>query len=278
MPAALIIGYGVAFDAEGRVLLLHRRSGEALWPDQWWLPGGETPMEEDPDSTVPRVFADLLRQEVRAAYIDTTFGPEPSSGRHTVHNGYRVEVVSSLDPQPADERNPFDRMEWFAPEEALSALPQAQAQLLRTAVEHRILGIEPTPADDLDRLLEVGDAPNAAGAAPELPQTTQARRRADGAALLAELTGQAEFAERMEAARGGVWVVSDRPCLGRCLAGWAAVAAGAEPGRAGGGGGAAAARCIQVQCRHRRRQRAVAGGAGRGLPAAGGGGRISACQ
>ena len=202
MPAALIIGYGVAFDAEGRVLLLHRRSGEALWPDQWWLPGGETPIEEDPDSTVPRVFADLLRQEVRAAYIDTTFGPEPSSGRHTVHNGYRVEVVSSLDPQPADERNPFDRMEWFAPEEALSALPQAQAQLLRTAVEHRILGIEPTPADDLDRLLEVGDAPNAAGAAPELPQTTQARRRADGAALLAELTGQAEFAERMEAARG----------------------------------------------------------------------------
>ena len=39
MPDALIIGYGVTFDDEGRVLLLHRRPDHPPWADHWWAAG-----------------------------------------------------------------------------------------------------------------------------------------------------------------------------------------------------------------------------------------------
>ena len=79
MADALIIGYGVQFDAEGRVLLLHRRADRPPWADLWWLPGDITPLSEEPDATVPRLFAHLLRQEVEIGFVETVFGEEPQT-------------------------------------------------------------------------------------------------------------------------------------------------------------------------------------------------------
>ena len=79
MPESLIIGYGVVFDDAGRVLLLRRRQHDALWPGRWWLPGDVTPLSEEPDDTVPRLFEHLLRQRIRAGYAHTVYGEEPSS-------------------------------------------------------------------------------------------------------------------------------------------------------------------------------------------------------
>lgn len=135
MPDSLIIGYGVALDDAGRVLLLRRRAHEELWPGSWWLPGDVTPLSEEPDDTVPRLFRHLLRQQIRAAYAHTVYGPDPSSGRHTIHNAYLVTVESALDGAPQDERNPFDAMEWWAIDTALAELPDQQAELLGTVVE-----------------------------------------------------------------------------------------------------------------------------------------------
>ncbi len=134
MPESLIIGYGVVLDDADRVLLLRRRSHEELWPGVWWLPGDITPLSEEPDDTVPRIFEHLLRQRVRAAYAHTVYGPEPSSGRHTIHNAYLVTVESALDGAPRDETNPFDAMEWWDIDSAVSELPEQQAELLQTVV------------------------------------------------------------------------------------------------------------------------------------------------
>ncbi len=152
MADALIIGYGVRFDDEGRVLLLHRRADRPPWSDRWWLPGDATPLTEEPDATVPRVFAHLLRQDVSAGYVETVFGEEPQSGRHAVHNGYLVTLRGALEPQPDDETNPFDAAQWFTREEALAELPSEQAALLRAAIELDEAGIAPEPPKDPDAL------------------------------------------------------------------------------------------------------------------------------
>lgn len=152
MPESLIIGYGVVLDDDGRVMLLRRRAHEALWPGQWWLPGDVTPLDEEPDDTVPRLFEHLLRQRVRAAYAHTVYGEEPSSGRHTVHNAYVVTVEESLDGAPDDETNPFDAMEWWEPKSAVRELPSAQAALLTTVIERLEAGWNFDTDSTLDQL------------------------------------------------------------------------------------------------------------------------------
>ena len=186
MPDALIIGYGVVFDDANRVLLLRRRATEALWPERWWLPGDITPLDEEPDSTVPRIFGHLLRQQVRAGYLETVYGTEPRSGRHTVHNGYLVTVLEALDPQPEDETNAFDAMQWFDPEVALAELPQEQAALLAAALQRRADGWTPDEDITLEALFE--DLPEST--TDETPATSHAERRRTGSELLAEVTGQ----------------------------------------------------------------------------------------
>lgn len=165
MAAAQIIGYGIRFDDAGRVLLLHRRQSAPPWPDCWWLPGDATPPDEEPDDTVPRVFRDLLRQHATVAYLATVTGEDPQSGRHTVHNAYLVTELDALDPQPEDEANPFDAMEWYDADAALAELPREQAELLRTALEQAELGIAPEPSPTLDEVFK-----EPAGAAMELLQ------------------------------------------------------------------------------------------------------------
>ena len=140
MSQSLIIGYGVVFDKDGRVMLLRRRADESLWPGQWWLPGDVTPLDEEPDDTVPRLFEHLLRQRVRATYVHTVYGEEPSSGRHSVHNAYLVTVEESLDGASKDETNPFDAMEWWDVRSAVAELPDQQAELLSLVVERRESG------------------------------------------------------------------------------------------------------------------------------------------
>lgn len=182
MADALIIGYGVRFDDEGRVLLLHRRADRPPWSDRWWLPGDATPLTEEPDATVPRVFAHLLRQDVTAGYMETVFGEEPQSGRHTVHNGYLVTLRGALDPQPDDEANPFDAAQWFTREEALAELPSEQAALLRAAIELDEAGIAPEPAGDPDALF--AEPPTLRG---EPTRAAREVRRARGEAILGEV-------------------------------------------------------------------------------------------
>ncbi len=152
MPESLIIGYGVVFDDAGRVLLLRRRQHEALWPGRWWLPGDVTPLSEEPDDTVPRLFEHLLRQRIRAGYAHTVYGEEPSSGRHTVHNAYVVTVEESIEGAPADETNPFDAMEWWEVTAAVAELPEQQAELLGTVVQRRESGWDFDADSTLDTL------------------------------------------------------------------------------------------------------------------------------
>ena len=154
MPESLIIGYGVVFDEAGRVLLLRRRASEALWPGRWWLPGDVTPLSEEPDDTVPRLFEHLLRQRVRAVYAHTVTGPEPSSGRHTVHNAYLVEAQSALDGAPDDETNPFDAMEWWDANAAIAELPVEQSNLLGAVLEKLESGWNFEAESDLDDLFD----------------------------------------------------------------------------------------------------------------------------
>ena len=154
MASAQIIGCGIQFDGEGRVLLLRRRESAPPWPGRWWLPGDVTPAREEPDDTVPRVFRDLLRQDAAVAYLATVTGEDPESGQHTVHNGYLVTGARALDPQPADEANPFDAMEWYSAGAALAELPEEQAALLRAALEQAELGIAPDPGPTLDEVFE----------------------------------------------------------------------------------------------------------------------------
>ena len=194
---SLIIGYGIVQDEGGRLLLLRRRAGEALWPSQWWLPGAETPLTEEPDDTVPRLFARLLRQQVDAVYAHTVFSPEPASGRHTVHNGYLVTVQQHLDGAPEDEANPFDAMEWWEPAAALAALPEPQAELLATVLQRQADGWSFATDDDADFLFSETAPPLS-----PLPNRTHAERRTSGAALLAEVTGNPQFAETIEARMG----------------------------------------------------------------------------
>lgn len=195
MPDALIIGYGVQFDAEGRVLLLHRRADRPPWADCWWLPGDVTPLSEEPDATVPRLFAHLLRQEVAIGFVETIFGEEPQSGRHTVHNGYLVTPRGALDPQPDDETNPFDAMQWFGRDEALAELPSEQAALLRAAVALDEQGVAPEPPADLDALFGEPPASPAQPAAPAAEtRRPRERRRELGRHILAELAGDPDFA------------------------------------------------------------------------------------
>lgn len=195
MSDALIIGYGVQFDAEGRVLLLHRRADRPPWADLWWLPGDVTPLSEEPDATVPRLFAHLLRQEVAIGFVETIFGEEPQSGRHTVHNGYLVTPRGALDPQPDDETNPFDAMQWFGRNEALAELPSEQAALLRAAIALDEQGVAPEPPADLDALF--GEPPAETGqpaASAAETRRPRERRRELGRQILAELAGDPDFA------------------------------------------------------------------------------------
>lgn len=196
MADALIIGYGVQFDAEGRVLLLHRRADRPPWADRWWLPGDVTPLSEEPDATVPRLFAHLLRQEVEIGFVETVFGEEPQTGRHTVHNGYLVTLRGALDPQPDDETNPFDAMQWFGREEALAELPSEQAALLRAAIALDEQGGAPEPPADLDALFgEPPVQPAQTVALAAETRTPRARRRELGREILAELAGDPDFAQ-----------------------------------------------------------------------------------
>lgn len=207
MSDALIIGYGVQFDESGRVLLLHRRADHPPWADHWWLPGGATPLTEEPDATVPRLFAQLLRQRVAAAFIETVFGEEPGTGRHVVHNAYRVSLLGALDPQPPDETNDFDAAEWYEPPQALALLPPEQAALLNKTLEYEAAGVIPDAPGDVEALF---------ASAPELPPAPAAfarrpreERRALGAALLAELLGDPNTAAGLSARFGafGDWLV-----------------------------------------------------------------------
>ena len=110
-----------------------------------------TPLTEEPDATVPRVFEQLMRQRVAAGFLATIFGEEPATGRHTVHNAYRVTVVGALDSQPEDETNPFDAAEWYGPEQALAVLPTEQAALLKTALDLEAAGVIPSRPATLTR-------------------------------------------------------------------------------------------------------------------------------
>ena len=184
MTDALIIGYGVRFDDEGRVLLLHRRADRPPWAERWWLPGDATPLTEEPDATVPRVFAHLLRQDVSVGYVETVFGEEPQSGRHAVHNGYLVTLRGALDPQPDDETNSFDEAQWFTREEALAELPSEQAALLRAAIELDEAGIEPEPPRDPDALF--AEPPTQREEPTRAPREV---RRDRGEAILGEVLG-----------------------------------------------------------------------------------------
>ena len=196
MADALIIGYGVQFDAEGRVLLLHRRADRPPWADLWWLPGDVTPLSEEPDATVPRIFAHLLRQEVEIGFVETVFGEEPQTGRHTVHNGYLVTLRGALDPQPDDESNPFDAMQWFGRDEALAELPSEQAALLRGAIALDEQGAAPEPPADLDALFGEPPAQPAQTVAPAAEtRQPRERRRELGREILAEIAGDPDFAQ-----------------------------------------------------------------------------------
>ena len=198
MTESLIIGYGVVFDEAGRVLLLRRRSGEPLWPGRWWLPGDVTPLSEEPDDTVPRIFEHLLRQRVRAGYAHTVYGEEPTSRRHTVHNAYVVTVDEALDGAPDEESNPFDAMEWWDLPAAVAELPEQQAELLSTVVERRDSGWDFEAGSTLDDLFAQPNSPHIAAA----PTRTHADRRAAGDAILSELTGQDHFASTIESRMG----------------------------------------------------------------------------
>lgn len=198
MPESLIIGYGVVFDEAGRVLLLRRRSHEALWPGRWWLPGDTTPLSEEPDDTVPRIFEHLLRQRVRAGYAHTVYGEEPSSGRHTVHNAYVVTVEQALDGAPDDESNPFDAMEWWDATSAVAEVPEQQAELLSTVIERRASGWDFDADSTLDDLFAEPDSPPLAS----VPTRTHVDRRTSGDAILSELTGQDQFASAIESRMG----------------------------------------------------------------------------
>lgn len=193
MADALIIGYGVQFDAEGRVLLLHRRADRPPWANLWWLPGDVTPLSEEPDATVPRLFAHLLRQEIEIGFVETVFGEEPQTGRHTVHNGYLVTLRGALDPQPDDESNPFDAMQWFGREEALAELPSEQAALLRGAIALDEQGAAPVPPADLDALF--GEPPTQPAQPVAEARLPRERRRELGRDILAEIAGDPDFAQ-----------------------------------------------------------------------------------
>ena len=179
MTESLIIGYGVVFDDADRVLLLRRRAHESLWPGVWWLPGDVTPLDEEPDDTVPRLFEHLLRQRVRAAYAHTVYGEEPSNGRHTVHNAYVVMVEESIDGAPDDETNPFDAMEWCDVPAAIAELPPQQAELLATVIERKQQGWsfeDDIGLDDLDDLFD--EAIPTSGAKPSPPTELSPRDEA----------------------------------------------------------------------------------------------------
>ena len=197
MAESLIIGFGVVFDDDGRVMLLRRRQSEQLWPGEWWLPGDVTPLEEEPDDTVPRIFEHLLRQRVRVSYAHTVYGEEPTSGRHTIHNGYVVTVEQALDSAPADETNPFDAMEWWDVSAAITELPERQSELLTAIIER----VESGWDFDADSSFEALFGDDEDSEVP-VPNATHAERRAAGEAILSEVSGQENFAEAIESRMG----------------------------------------------------------------------------
>ena len=209
MPESLIIGYGVVFDDAGRVMLLRRRAHETLWPGQWWLPGDVTPLHEEPDDTVPRIFEHLLRQRVRAAYAHTVYGEEPSSGRHTVHNAYVVTVQESLDGAPEDETNPFDAMEWWDTTSAIAELPEPQAELLATIIERRESGWTFDDDSTLDDLFGEPDPPPPVA----VPSHTHAERRQAGDAISPN-SADGRIRRSHRVGNGTVRVLPDRSHLG----------------------------------------------------------------
>ena len=202
MADSLIIGYGIVFDDDGHVLLLRRRHGEELWPGRWWLPGDVTPLSEEPDDTVPAFFERLLRQRVQAHYADTVFGQEPSSGRHTIHNAYVVTVNSVLEGAPDDESNPFDAMEWWDVSSALRELPEQQSELLSRVLERFQSGYDFSADDTLDEIFGDRESETTVSTRPVVSSKSYVERRRDGVEILAELTGQDEFALAMESRTG----------------------------------------------------------------------------
>ncbi len=205
MPQSLILGYGVVFDEAGRVLLLRRRPGEALWPGAWWLPGDVTPLSEEPDDTVPRIFAHLLRQRVAAAYAHTVYGPEPSTDRHTIHNAYLVTVESSLDGAPDDESNPFDAMEWWDLPAAVAELPEPQAELLGTIAERLEQGWTFEDDAGLDDLFERLETPELAAQPDAAAQLAPRLEALVSLALCAALNQDAALERRLQSARDLGW-------------------------------------------------------------------------
>ena len=208
MPWSLIIGYGVVLDEGGRVMLLRRRAHESLWPGHWWLPGDVTPLDEEPDDTVPRLFEHLMRQRVRAAYVHTVYGDEPSSGRHIVHNAYLVTIEESMDGAPTDETNPYDATEWWDVASALRELPTPQAELLSTVIERRESGWDFDAGPNLDDLFdERVSMPAVAAPSPralsrrDAALTRLTARIAAGEALAQDADWEAE----LHAARASGW-------------------------------------------------------------------------
>ena len=206
MSESLIIGYGVMFDDQGRVMLLRRRSREALWPGQWWLPGDVTPLSEEPDDTVPRLFAQLMRQRVRAVYAHTVYGPEPASRRHTIHHAFLVTVKAALAAMEkpkvtvGEESNPFDAVEWWDASSALAELPEQQGELLATVIERLDSGWDFEASTSLEDLF-AEDVPTPATPQPALDSLTDriaaltriAAGVAAGAALGRDLDLDADF-------------------------------------------------------------------------------------
>ncbi len=204
MAESLIIGYGIALDDAGRVMLLRRRSHDPLWPGQWWLPGDVTPLSEEPDDTVPRLFEHLLRQQVRAAYAHTVTGSEPASERHCVHNGYMVTVESALDGEPDDESNPFDAIQWWTVSEAIAVLPDQQAELLAVILERLNTGWTFEDDSGLDDLFAESTSP--LPAQPSLAANVEALLRL---AVNAAADLDANLDLDLQAARNHGWSLSE---------------------------------------------------------------------
>ncbi len=204
MAQSLIIGYGIVLDDAGRVLLLRRRPHDPLWPGQWWLPGDVTPLSEEPDDTVPRLFQQLLRQQVRVAYAHTVTANEPSSGRHSVHNGYLVTAQEALNGAPDDESNPFDDSQWWTAAEAVAALPDPQAELLATILERLNSGWTFEDDSGLDDLFAEPKAPTPAQ--PSLAANVEALLRL---AVNAAANQEANLDTDLQAARDHGWSWSE---------------------------------------------------------------------
>ena len=202
MSESSIMGYGVLFDDAGRVLLFRRREGEELYPLDWWLPGDVTPITEEPDDTVPRLFEDLLGLWVSSRYALTVTGTEPSTDVHTIHNAYVVTTDSRVDGMSDMERYPFEAWRWWDVEAALPELPDMHAELLSRVVELRESGWQLEDDETLDDLFDDDEPEEPALQHSSIPDRSHKERRDAGAKILAEVTGRENFAAEIESRMG----------------------------------------------------------------------------